>query len=125
MEWNDKMISLALILAGSILPSLIGMILPRKKTIQYGIGINKFLGTIFLQKRSFKSPAAETLWQRLGMTIQTTFQDLSFGVYLDGRKDLTKEEKDKKITEYLSTAPAEIETEPDDEPEKPSEEPSA
>jgi len=105
MEWDDRMVNLALILAGSILPSLIGMILPRKKTIQYGMVINRFLGTVFLQKRSFKSPAAESLWQRLGLTIQTTFQDLSFGVYLDGRKDLTKEEKDKKITEYLLPAP--------------------
>jgi len=101
MELNDSLINLILIILGTILPPVLGMLLPRKRTIQYGIAINKFLGTIFFQKRVFKYKGTESIWQKLGETIQTTFQDLSFGVYISGRTDLTKKEKQKKIDEYL------------------------
>ena len=98
--------NLVLVIIGSLLPSIIGIVLPRRQTITYGMFINKFIGTIFLQKRRFQAPAAENLWEALGHAIQTTFQDLSFGVYLDGREDLSSDDKKAKIEDYLITVPA-------------------
>jgi hypothetical protein len=91
--------------AGSLIPVIIGIILPRKKTIQYGILINKTLGLALLQKRHFGSVPTNII-ESIIATIQTTFQDMSFGVYIDARKDLSSEEKQNKISEYLVQVPA-------------------
>ena len=93
--------------AGSLIPFIIGLVLPRKKTIQYGMFMNSFLGTIMFQKRCFgKICVPENIVEAIIQTVQTTFQDISFGVYIDSRKDITPEEKQKKIDEYLITVPA-------------------
>jgi hypothetical protein len=96
-----KLSHILVLLAGSLFPVLFGIILPRKRAIQYGIAINKFLGLALLQKRCFKEPLPNNILQAVIRSVQTTFQDVSFGVYLDSRKDLSKEERDKKIIEYL------------------------
>jgi hypothetical protein len=96
-----KLSHVLVMLVGSLIPVLFGLILPRKRAIQYGIAVNKFLGMALLQKRYFKAPVTNNILQALVLSVQTTFQDVSFGVYLDSRKDLTKEDREKKITEYL------------------------
>jgi hypothetical protein len=85
---------------GTLIPVIVGLVLPRKKTVQYGMAINKFLGSLMLQKRATKLPG--NILQSLLHTIRTTFQDLSFGVYISSRQDLSKEEKQKKVEEYLA-----------------------
>jgi hypothetical protein len=96
-----KVSHILVMLAGSFIPILLGIILPRKRSVQYGMAINKFIGMALLQKRYFKAPLPDNILQAIIRTVQTTFQDVSFGVYLDSRRDLSKEERDKKITEYL------------------------
>lgn len=90
---------------GTLIPVIIGIILPRKKTIQYGMLINKTLGLALLQKRRFGS-VPNNIIEGVIATVQTTFQDVSFGVYIDSRKDLSFEDKQKKISEYLIQVPA-------------------
>ena len=91
-----KISHLLILLMGSIFPVIIGLVLPRMRTIQYGIAINKFIGGVLLQKRiTVYIPGSIT------HTLQTTFQDISFGVYIDSRKDLTEEQRKQKIEEYL------------------------
>jgi len=86
--------------AGSLIPFIVGMILPRSKTVQYGRLMNSFLGKLLLQKRVYgKIPT--NIVEGLIQTVQTTFQDISFGVYIDSRKDITPEDKKKKVAEYL------------------------
>ena len=91
------------LLFGIILPVLIGLVLTRRKTIQYGMFINKFVGAILLQKRLFgKIPEPEkSFLQTMIENFQTTLQDISYGIYIDSRKDITDEDKQKKINEYL------------------------
>jgi hypothetical protein len=96
-----KLSHVLVMLVGSLIPILFGIILPRKRTIQYGMAINKFLGLVLLQKRVFKANIPMNILQAIVLSIQTTFQDVSFGVYIDSRKDLTDEERKKKIEDYL------------------------
>jgi len=60
-----------------------------------------------LQKRFFQNipDPGKSILKAATLAIQTTFQDISFGVYIDARKDLTDEEKQKKIDEYLGVTP--------------------
>jgi len=91
---------------GVVIPYIIGMALPRRKTIQYGMAINRWVGRIFLQKRATNLPiVSDNAWSKLGHAIRTTFVDLSFGVYLDSRKDFTQEQVNQKINEYLALKP--------------------
>lgn len=92
-----KISHLLILLIGSIFPVIVGLILPRIHTIQYGIAINKFLGGVLLQKRAFNVSIPGSIIH----TIQTTFQDISFGVYIDSRKDLTEDQRKQRIEEYL------------------------
>jgi len=90
------------VLGGTLFPVILGMVLPRKRTIHYGMLINKTLGLALLQKRVFKNCSIpNNILANIILTIQTTFQDVSFGVYLDSRKDITDEEKNKRIEEYI------------------------
>jgi hypothetical protein len=92
---------------GTMIPVVFGLVLPRKHTVQYGRVVNKFLGLILLQKRIFgKVNIPANILQTVTQAIQTTFQDVSFGVYIDSRKDLTEEERIKKIEEYLGPTTA-------------------
>jgi hypothetical protein len=90
-----------IMVAGTVFPILLGLILPRKHTIQYGIAIDKFLGLALLQKRIFGGNIPGNIIEKTIQTIQTTFQDVSFGVYIESRKDLTEEQRTQKIDEYL------------------------
>lgn len=94
-----------MVACGTLFPIVIGLVLPRKKTIRYGMLINKTIGLALLQRRIFKSIPTNIL-SSIVAAVQTTFQDVSFGVYLDARKDLTAEEKTAKIQEYLQQVPA-------------------
>lgn len=99
-----KVSHLVVLLLGSLFPVVVGLVLPRKHTIQYGISINKFLGLFLLQKRIFGGANIPgNILQGITQAIQTTFQDVSFGVYIDSRKDLTEEQRKQKIDEYLGT----------------------
>ena len=101
-----KVSHLVVMLTGSLIPIIIGLILPRRHTIQYGISIDKFLGVFLLQKRIFGGaniPA--NILEAIMQAVQTTFQDVSFGVYVDSRKDLTEEQRKQKIEEYLGPKP--------------------
>ena len=97
-----KISHLVVLLLGSLFPVVIGLILPRRHTIQYGISINKFLGLALLQKRIFGTNIPGNIIQGIIQAVQTTFQDVSFGVYIDSRKDLTEEQRKQKIEEYLN-----------------------
>ena len=87
---------------GAILPALLGMVMPRRATVKYGMLINKIFGLILLQKRIFKAgvPANPVLGYL--QALQTTFQDVSFGIYIDSRQDMSADQKQKKIDEYFS-----------------------
>lgn len=97
-----KLSHIMVMFAGSLIPILLGIILPRKRTVQYGMVINRFLGLALLQKRLFKTAAPSHILGAIMHSIQTTFQDVSFGVYIDSRKDITEEERKQKIDEYLN-----------------------
>lgn len=87
---------------GSMIPFLVGILLPRKNTIHYGMLMNSFLGKIMFQKRVYgKLVIPANVVEAIIHTVQTTFQDISFGVYIDSRTDITPEERQKKIDEYL------------------------
>lgn len=88
--------------AGTLVPIIFGLVLPRRRTVQYGMWINRTLGMALLQKRNAKA-ASQGIIHIILANIQWTFQDMSFGVYIDARQDLTPEEKQQKIEEYLST----------------------
>ena len=97
---NGKTFSyLAIFLAGLIIPVLIGIILPRRKTIVYGRIIYKFLGNCLAQTRI--QEISGSTFQSLGAVIRSTFVDLSFGIYIESRSDLSDTDKEKKIQEYL------------------------
>lgn len=96
-----SVIHILILCVGTLFPILLGMVLPRRRTIQYGMWINKTLGLALLQKRLFRS-VPSNIAEGIIHAIQTTFQDVSFGVYIDARKDLTLKEKQKKINEYLN-----------------------
>jgi len=101
-----KVSHLLMMLMGLLIPIVLGLVLPRRHTVQYGIAINKFLGVSLLQKRIFGGtniPA--NIVQAIIQAVQTTFQDVSFGVYIDSRKDLTEEQRKRKIEEYFGTIP--------------------
>ena len=100
-----KVLYLVAIAVGTFFPVLVGIILPRRHTIGYGRAINKFLGLALLQKRVYGKVDVTNMFQAIILTIQATFQDVSFGVYIDSRKDLTEEEKKKKTEEYLGVTP--------------------
>ena len=93
-------LNIILMVTGTLVPIILGLILPRKRTIHYGMWINKTLGLALLQRRHFGS-MPQNVTQGIIATIHTTFQDVSFGVYIDARQDLSPEEKEKKINEYL------------------------
>lgn len=89
------------LLAGILLPILIGMILPRRYTILYGAMINGWVGKILGQRRASFISRGMGIWGIFLHTIQTTFVDLSFGIYISSREDFSKEQKAQKIEEYL------------------------
>lgn len=94
---------LVVLIVGFLIPVIIGLFLTRLKTVQYGMFLNRFIGTLLLQKRFFQNipDPGKSILKAAALAIQTTFQDMSLGVYIDARKDLTDEEKQKKIDEYL------------------------
>lgn len=97
---NASFSSILLVLIGFILPAVIGMILPRRKTIGYGRFIYKSLGIFLAQKRLNTSPTHPLL--NILNVLRTTFIDMSYGVYIESRTDLSKEDVDKKIEEYIA-----------------------
>jgi len=87
------------LVVGSFIPALVSMFLPRKKTIQFGIMIYRVVGAFLLQKRNPK--ISEGKWGKLVHFVQTTFVDLSFGIYLGSRTDFSEEQIEAKITEQI------------------------
>lgn len=69
------------LILGSGIPIVIGMILPRKGTVGYGRFLYKWIGGLLVQKRIH--PITGGLINGLLTTIRSTFVDLSFGVYLE------------------------------------------
>ena len=82
-------------------PIFIGTILPRRKTIGYGRLIYKFFKVALAQKRIHIIPS--TIVQNIIIVLRSTFVDLSYGIYIESRTDLTPEEQEKKIDEYIQT----------------------
>ena len=93
-------INLILMVLGTLLPFLVGMFLSRRNTIRYGGLVYKILGGLMLQKR-IHTPAIDFA-SKLLLMIRSTFVDLSFGIYLESRTDLSKKEKEKKVLEFLT-----------------------
>lgn len=87
------------LIVGSFIPAMISLFLPRRKTIQFGIMIYRVVGAFLLQKRFPK--ISEGKWGRLVHFVQTTFVDLSFGIYLGSRADLSTEQIEVKIKEQI------------------------
>jgi hypothetical protein len=96
---NTSLINLIIFIIGFFIPALIGMVLPRQKTIGYGRIIYRLFGTMLAQKRLHMMP--DNIWQTFLTLVRSTFVDMSYGVYIESRVDLSKEEKEKKIQEYL------------------------
>ena len=99
---NMNVLNVLTMAAGAIIPIIFGLALPRKNTVGYGRWINRTLGLALLQRRHLPNMPSNII-EIIIANIQTTFQDISFGVYIDARKDLTPEEKQKKVDEYLNT----------------------
>jgi hypothetical protein len=90
------------ILIGSIIPALISMIMPRKGTVKFGVMVYKVLGMALGQKRATQIGIPAGAWSTLLLVIRTTFTDLSFGIYIASRDDISNEDQEKKIDEYLT-----------------------
>jgi len=74
----------------ALLPFILGLILPRKKTIGYGIFVYNWIGKILLQtgnKVSSGRAAANAI-----LAVRTTFVDFAYGIYL-GSKNLSKSDR--------------------------------
>jgi len=92
-----------------IVPYLIGLVLTRKKTIGYGMVIYNIIGGLTLQKNPrFKQYSG--IFQALLGAFVSTLADISFGIYIASRRDITKEQRQKKIEIYLNgeTAPEQV-----------------
>jgi len=94
------------LLVGTVLPAVLALIFPRHLTVQYGMALYRFVGFIMAQKRASLLKVNGDSLSRLLYVIRTTFVDLSFGVYIASRGDLTEKDKNEKITEYLDRDPA-------------------
>ena len=103
--------NLVIFFAGLIIPVLIGIILPRKKTIGYGRILFRFLGTCLAQTRIQEAPAS--LLQSILLVIRSTFVDLSFGVYIESRTDMSETNKGQKVEEYLNLTLNQTPVQPD------------
>lgn len=90
---------LVIFLAGLVIPVLIGIILPRRRTIGYGRIIYKLFGTCLAQTRI--QEVSGSILQSIMTVIRSTFVDLSFGIYIESRSDLSDKDKEKKIQEYI------------------------
>ena len=85
-----------------VIPLIIGFFLPRRQTIKYGMIIYNSIGFLLMQCRHYKLSLPTNLISNALLVVRTTFTDLSFGVYLASRIDLTREEIAQKIKEYLT-----------------------
>lgn len=94
MELND-----ILLLVAAFFPAILTFVLPRKRTIQFGINFFKLSQTFLFQKTSKLIPSASVLGNFIH-SITTTLTDLSFGVYV-GSKCVSEEEKENLINNYL------------------------
>lgn len=92
------------LIVGILVPAIISAFFSRKGTVKFGILIYKFLGSMMLQKRATCLKIPSTKFGQILYSIRTTFVDLSFGVYIASRKDLSSDEQSKKIDDYLSLA---------------------
>jgi hypothetical protein len=97
---KQAIINLIIFIAGFVIPILFGMMLPRRKTVGYGRVIYRFMGTLMLQKRVHTLPTS--ILATIVTVIRSTFVDISYGVYIESRTDLTSEEKESKIQEFLN-----------------------
>lgn len=95
---------LALVIAfvvGTLIPTIIALILPRRKTISFGMAIYDLVGGTMLQKRAHNIPLPQSRWQKLRLVLRSTFADAAFGVYVASRKDWSRDQKEAKIKEYI------------------------
>lgn len=69
-------------IGGMALPWVIGLILPRKKTIGYGRLIYKFLGVVLSRFGAKFIKNKNTLDKDIGI-LRTTLTDFSFGIYIE------------------------------------------
>lgn len=92
------------LIVGILVPAIISAFFSRKGTVKFGILIYKFLGSMMLQKRATCLKIPSTKFGQILYSIRTTFVDLSFGVYIASRKDLSSDEQNKKIDDYLHLA---------------------
>jgi len=98
---HPVLLMLISVLIGSVLPAVIGMILPRRKTVSYGMLLYKVSGALLGQKRATQLNISPTIINALITVLRTTFVDLSFGIYIASREDLSEEDRGKKIEEYM------------------------
>lgn len=99
MEMKTMVISLVV---GSLVPAILSMALPRGGTVKFGMSVYKMLGMALGQKRATHIGIPASTWSKLLLVIRTTFTDLSFGIYIASREDLSAEDRKKKVDEYLT-----------------------
>ena len=98
-NWQATILS---IIIGSMIPTVISMILPRAGTVKFGMTLYKLLGGALGQKRATNIGISAGSWSNFLMMVRTTFTDLSFGVYIASREDMAEDVKKTKIDEYLT-----------------------
>ena len=99
MDWKITLLSLII---GSLIQTVLGMVLPRPGTVKLGMTLYKMFEMALGQKRATRLGIPAGTWSRLLMVIRTTFTDLSFGIYIASREDLSIEDRKKKVDEYLT-----------------------
>jgi len=101
MNWNNPIIvGLISFIVGNIGLTFFSVILPRKKTIGFGITIWKFLSKILCQKQPEKLPISNSIWNKIMVTIESTLTDLSFGIYIASR-EYNNEKLNEEIEKYI------------------------
>jgi len=94
------------LLIRTVLPAVLAMVFPRHYTVRYGMALYQFVGHLMAQKRASLLRVNGDALSRFFFVVRTTFVDLSFGVYIASRDDLSKQDKETKIKEYLDREPA-------------------
>lgn len=90
--------SIAVGIIVSVLPLVISLTLPRKKTIMYGMAIHMWVGKMLMQTGNTISNGKGM--HKVIVAIRTTFVDFSFGIYLASKK-LSKEDINVMIDKHI------------------------
>lgn len=95
---NSLITQIGIATAIAIVPTAIGFILPRKKTILYGqLVYNLFSKLLFQTSNKFGGCSN---YRKIITCLQTTLIDFAFGIYIESKK-LSKLNYERKLKDHL------------------------